>query len=418
MSPPSHHVYRLFEVTGIELEYAVVDGALNPRCLVEEAFRRICGRSTSEFLYRQAGFSNELAAHVLEIKTPHPHRNLAHAEADLVDGVSFFTRVLREQFDARLLPTAMHPFMHPSETTLWRRAGRRIYRAYARVFPIHQHGWVNVQCSHINLPFGTEQQTVTLHNAIACLLPYLPALTASSPIIEGKLGPSVDNRLAFYRTNQAKLPEISGDVIPEYMTSYRQYRREILAPMYRMLRGIRGGAVLAHEWVNSRGAIPRFGRRAIEIRTLDTQECVKMDVAMAVFVRGVLKWMVKQLRAGSLVLPAHAMLVQDFRRVVARGNRARVYATHLRHPSDRSGTTSPEKVLLALLEAAACETPAREQGFLPLVERQIRMGNLAERIVRVVRRYGGRTSARRAAAIRGIYGDFMECLEHNTPWDG
>lgn len=143
-----------------------------------------------------------------------------------------------------------------------------------------------------------------------------------------------------------------------------------------------------------------------------------MDVAMAVFVRGVLKWMVKQLRAGSLVLPAHAMLVQDFRRVVARGNRARVYATHLRHPSDRSGTTSPEKVLLALLEAAACETPAREQGFLPLVERQIRMGNLAERIVRVVRRYGGRTSARRAAAIRGIYGDFMECLEHNTPWDG
>ena len=418
MTPSSRDTYRLFEVTGIELEYAVVDGALNPRCLVEEAFRRICGRPTSEFQYRRAGFSNELAAHVLEIKTSHPHQDLAQAEADLVEGVRFFTCVLREQFDARLLPTAMHPFMHPSETALWRRAGRRIYRTYARIFPIHHHGWVNVQCSHINLPFGTERETVTLHNAIACLLPYLPALTASSPIYEGKLGPSVDNRLAFYRTNQARIPQITGEVIPEFMTSYRQYRREILAPIYRTLRCIRGGAVLAHEWVNSRGAIPRFGRRAVEVRTLDTQECVKMDIAMAVFVRGALAWMVKQLLAGSLVLPAHAMLVQDFRRVIAGGNRARVYATHLRHPSDRSGTTSPEKVLLPLVEAAALETSAMERDFLSLVERQIRTGNLAERIMRAVQRYGGRTFTRRAAAIRGIYEDLIICLERNAPWQG
>lgn len=419
MIPPTHHAYRLFEVTGIELEYAIVDRALRPRCLVEDAFGCIWGRPTSEFQYRQVGFSNELAAHVLEIKTPRPHHNLAKAEADLVEGVRFLSRVLRERFDAQLLPTGMHPFMRPSDTTLWRRAGRRIYETYARIFPIHQHGWMNVQCSHINLPFGTEHETVTLHNAIACLLPYLPAVAASSPIYEGKIGSSVDNRLAFYRTNQTRIPQITGDVIPEFATSYQQYRREILAPIYHTLRRIRGGETLAHEWVNSRGAIPRFGRRAIEIRTLDTQECVKMDIALAVFVRGALAWMVKQLLAGSLILPEHAMLVQDWRRVVARGNRARVHAIHLRPPSDRSGReTTPQKVLRRLLKYAAQETPPTESFYLPFVEARIRTGNLSERILGAVRRYGGKTEARRATAIRSIYQELIDCLEKNMPWKG
>jgi len=39
--------------------------------------------------------------------------------------------------------------------------------------------------------------------------------------------------------------------------------------------------VLRHEWLNSRGAIPRFDRSAIEIRVVDTQECPQTDVAIA-----------------------------------------------------------------------------------------------------------------------------------------
>ena len=73
--------YRLFEVTGIELEYPVVDGDLNARCLVEPLFRRIAGRPTSDAEYRETIFSNELAAHVFEIKTREPERSLARAES-------------------------------------------------------------------------------------------------------------------------------------------------------------------------------------------------------------------------------------------------------------------------------------------------------------------------------------------------
>lgn len=411
-------MYPFFQVTGIELEYGVVDRDLWPRCLVEDAFRYISGRPTSEFQYRKVGFSNELAAHVLEIKTINPYKNLAQAEADLVQGLRFLTRVLREQFGARLLPTGMHPFMLPSKTTLWRRAGRRIYRAYAQLFPIQHHGWLNLQCCHINLPFGTEGETMALHNAISCLLPYLPALSASSPIYEGRLGPHVDNRLAFYRTNQVRIPQITGDVIPEFIKSYRQYRQEVLAPIYRTLHAIHGGKVLAHEWVNSRGAILRFGRRAIETRILDTQECVKMDIAIAVFFRAVLKWMVRRLQEGVFVLPNHRMLVRDFHKVITEGSRARIDATHLRPPSDRSGNvTSPKKVLLRLLEYAERETSSAESFYLPLVEGRIRRGNLSERITQTVRKQAGRTQAQRTAAMRRVYEELISCLEQNTPWE-
>jgi carboxylate-amine ligase len=365
------------------------------------------------------GFSNELAAHVFEIKTLTPQKNLTQAEAGLGQGLRYFTQVLQEQFGVRLLPTGMHPFMLPSETTLWRRAGRQIYRTYARLFPIHEHGWLNIQSCHVNLPFGTEQETVVLHNAIACLLPYLPALAASSPLYEGALGPHVDNRLTFYRTNQKRIPQITGQVIPEFMASYQQYRGEVLQPIYRALDGLSAGARLKHEWVNSRGAILRFNRRAIEIRVLDTQECIKMDIAITVFIRGALKRIVRQLQREALALPEHAMLVQDFNSVVARGSRARVYATHLRPPSDRSGSlTTPRKVLLRLLEYAQEETPEVERSYLPLVEKRIRGGNLSERIIRAIQQRGGRGQSQGVAAIRSVYQELMECLEKNTPWEG
>ena len=104
-------------------------------------------------------------------------------------GVRRLARALREQLGGRLLPTGMHPFMRPDETRLWPRAGKRIYETYARVFLIREHGWLNVQSSQINLPFGNEHETVLLHNAIACILPYL-ALAASSPFVEARPGPA------------------------------------------------------------------------------------------------------------------------------------------------------------------------------------------------------------------------------------
>ncbi len=408
--------YRLFEVVGLELEYPVVNADLAPQCLVEAAFRRYRGRPTSDIEAANVGFSNELAAHVFEIKTIRPQRSLERIERQLVRGLGRFAALLEAEFGARLLPTGMHPFMRPGDTTLWSRAGRRIYRSYDRIFGIGGHGWLNVQASHVNLPFGTEEETMRLHNAIACLIPYLPALSASSPIFEGRIGPFVDNRLAFYRHNQRRIPLITGAVVPELVGSFREYRRRILKPIYRVLDDVPGGEVLQHEWVNSRGAIIRFMRRAIEIRVIDVQECVKADVAVALFVREALRWMVEQLRSGDMTLPNHDVLVADFTAVIHRGQAATVDAPHLR-PSRRR-PTSARAVLELLGERVAERTPLPERAYLPLLADRIDRGNLSERIATRVRAPAVQSGRKRRVVIRDVYEELAACLRDNTPWEG
>jgi carboxylate-amine ligase len=408
--------YRLFEVVGLELEYPVVDGDLEPRCLVEPAFRWFHGRPTSDIEFDNVGFSNELAAHVFEIKTIAPERTLDRAERQLVSGLRRFASVLRSRFGARLLPTGMHPFMRPEATALWPRAGQRIYRTYDRIFGIRGHGWLNVQASHVNLPFGTEAETVAMHHAIACLLPYLPALAASSPIYEGRIGPYVDNRLAFYRTNQRRIPPITGDVVPEFVGSFREYRSRILKPIYRALDPIPGGDVIQHEWVNSRGAIMRFMRRAIEIRVLDVQECVRADVAIAVFVRGALRWMVEEIRSGTMPLPAHGVLVSDFGKTVRSGRTAPVEAPHLARARATRRLTA-RHVLEGLAERAGSHVAATEAPYLRVVADRLARGNLSERIAAAVRRRAPRTGARQRAVIREVYEELAGCLDRNETWD-
>ena len=52
--------------------------------------------------------------------------------------------------------------------------------------------------------------------------------------------------------------------------------------------------VLRHEFLNSRGAIARFDRGAIEIRVLDVQENPRADTAIACFMTAVLKMLCRE----------------------------------------------------------------------------------------------------------------------------
>lgn len=420
-APPRTPPYELFQVVGLELEYPIVGPDLEVLHLVEPAFRRIHGRPTSELLHGGAGFSNELADHVFELKTAVPEKSLVEAERVLAGGVRFFAGELADGWGARLLPTGMHPLMDPAEGRLWRRAGRAVYETYDRVFGVRGHGWLNLQSCHVNLPFGrSDAETVRLHDAICLLLPYLPALAASSPLVEGRPGPAVDNRLAFYRGNQARVPAVAGRVVPEYMESPAAYRRTVLGGIYRALGALPEAARLHHEWVNSRGAIVRFSRRAVEIRVLDTQECPRMDVAVAAFVRGALAWLVAALEAGGVERPDHALLVADYEAAVAAGRAAAVTSPHLPAALDLPATPGGRApragdVLAALLEPARRHLDAAERPYLDLVERRLSRGNLSERILR---RLDGVAERARPGAIRALYGELADHLWENRPWWG
>jgi glutathione synthase/RimK-type ligase-like ATP-grasp enzyme/gamma-glutamyl:cysteine ligase YbdK (ATP-grasp superfamily) len=415
---PRRH-YRPFEVAGMELEYAIVDQELNPASLVEETLRVIAGRPTSDVELQGFGYSNEIADHVLELKTLAPTASLQTAEELLARGVERLARLLRERFEARLLPTAMHPWMDPRRARLWTRSNTAIYQTYERIFDVRTHGWMNVHAAHLNLPLGREEEGVALHNAAALLVPYLPALAASSPVYDGKLQPQADSRMAWILEHQARLPESQGQIVPEYVESFADYRKRILAPMYAALGRFEDAGRLRNEFLNARGAVIRFARKALEIRVVDTQECVRLDVAIAAFARSVLRHLTRQLLAGKLTLPPHALLVADLRATVRDGSAARVLAPHLGDGlrRDADGTACARDVLNTLLDGARRNVRKDEASYLDLVERIIETGTLSERIRAALEPYSGDEAAFRDR-LRDLYSDLADCLERNEPWAG
>src|SRR5678815_4652510 len=79
------------------------------------------------------------------------------------------------------------------------------------------------QSTHLNLPFYDDEEFAKLHAAVRMILPILPALCASSPILDGKFTGMMDTRLRYYKTNQSRIPSITGKVIPEAVFSRRNY---------------------------------------------------------------------------------------------------------------------------------------------------------------------------------------------------
>lgn len=293
MNAPLH----LFEGYGIELEYAIVDtGDLGVRPICDALLRAATGEDGAcEAERGPIGWSNELCAHVIELKTAGPVPDLTDAVAEAFTADVRQATTWLEPLGARLLPTAMHPTMDPArDAKLWPHEGKAVYAAYDRIFGCSGHGWANLQSCHLNLPFCGDDEFGRLHLAIRAVLALLPALAASSPMMDGRITGVLDNRLAVYRNNQRKLASIIGQIVPEPVTTRQRYEAEILAPMYAEISTSDPGGELQHEWLNSRGAIARFERNAIEIRLLDVQETPFADLAIALLVRETVRALVQE----------------------------------------------------------------------------------------------------------------------------
>jgi glutamate---cysteine ligase / carboxylate-amine ligase len=285
--------YTLFSRFGLELEYMLVaNESLDVRAVVDELFRRATGELASDVERGDITWSNELVAHVVELKTTDPAPQLSGLAAKFHRQVTEIN-TLAGELGARLMPTAMHPWMQPrAETRLWPHDNSEVYQAFDRVFQCQGHGWANLQSTHLNLPFANDAEFGRLHAATRLVLPLLPALAASSPICEGQAAGLLDARLDAYRHNARRIPSVTGAVVPEAVFTPAAYRAEILEPLYADIRPHDPGGVLQHEWLNARGAIARFERNTIEIRVLDVQEHPAADLAIAVLVVAVLEALV------------------------------------------------------------------------------------------------------------------------------
>jgi carboxylate-amine ligase len=406
MSEPLH----LFEGYGIELEYAIVDrGDLHVRPICDLLLAEASGElGASQAERGTIDWSNELCLHVVELKTAGPAPDLTDALAEAFIAELRQAHAWLEAHGAMILPGAMHPTMDPArDARVWPHAGKEIYGTYDRIFGCAGHGWANLQSAHLNLPFNGDEEFGRLHLAIRAVLPLLPALAASSPVMDGRLTGVLDNRLAVYRENQRRLASIIGHVIPEPVTTRAQYEAEILAPMYAEIAPLDPEGELQHEWLNSRGAIARFERDAIEIRLLDVQETPYADLAIALLVREAVRALVDARWVSHAELAAldTVALAGVLDRTIAEADAAVIdHAPLLRALGCGEGRLSAAEVWTHLAEALLLAPHPERRKLRDALSRILGHGPLARRLTRALGR------APSPARIDAVYRGLGECL--------
>ncbi|HET8937738.1 MAG TPA: glutamate-cysteine ligase family protein [Polyangiales bacterium] len=395
---------HLFEGYGIELEYMIVDQeTLAVRPIADKLMEQVGGGYDREVDLGEVAWSNELALHVIEMKSNGPSSTLSglapkfQANVERIDG-------LLAPMGARLLPTAMHPFMDPSrEMRLWPHEDDVIYKTFDRIFDCRGHGWANLQSTHINLPFSGDDEFGRLHAAIRLVLPLIPGLAASSPFVEGKKTALLDSRLDVYRRNSKAVPICAGRVVPERVFTRAEYEGKLLQSIYDALKPHDPEGILAHEWSNSRGCIARFERSAIEIRLLDIQECPVADIALAAVVVGAVRMLVEERYCDTQVqrkfdeVGLAAQLIDGIRDADQALITDAALLSAFGFPG--KGPARQRDVWQHVIESVVAKDPGYRE-WAPALKLYVEQGCLARRIV----------SACEHAELVDVYGQLARCL--------
>ncbi len=379
--------FHLFQAFGVELEYMIVD---------RETFR--VAPITDRLLEAAAALPG---ASVDEEEDPeHP------GSVELGDAA----------WSNELAPT----MVPDRDMKLWPHGYSEVYGAFNRIFDCRGHGWSNLQSAHLNLPFQIDESADTpegefgrLHAAIRFLLPIMPALSASSPIMDGRPTGLMDNRLEVYRHNARAVPIVSGRVVPEAVFTKKDYDATIFQAIYAALAPHDPQGVLRHEWANSRGAIARFSRNTIEVRVLDVQECPSCDLAVLAAITSAIR-AVCEGRLGDLaelrtwgVEPLHRILMS----VIRDGDLAKIqdaaYLKALGYPGAACTAGELWRHLTARTLAGDAALHAEVNPALGVI---LEHGCLARRIIAAT---GANPDD---ATIERVYRRLGECLANNTPF--
>jgi hypothetical protein len=305
----------------------------------------------------------------------------------------------------------MHPWLDPSDAQLWPHDSRA-YAMLDKIFSCQRHGWVNSLTATLELPFAGDEEFARLHAAARFLLPILPGLAASSPVVDGERNGVLDNRLVAARGNCARIPSVAGEIVPEPIGSTGEYHERVLEPMYRDLEPHDPEGALRHETLNARGAIARLERSSVEIRVLDMQETPAMDVAYAALIVEVLKLLCAErwLDAPGMNRWPAAQLKLLLELAARRGEGAGIGdKQYLAAFGMRSSGTELKGLWEHLIETVSARG-SLDAATGRLLEHYLRHGTLATRISKAVGLLPGRTT------IARVYEDLCEALADGTPF--
>lgn len=391
--------YKTLEVLGPEHEFSLVNSEMKPMPIVEKVINEYYGRIANFICLPKFAFRTEFPLHIIELKAANPFKSPQIFEEIMQNAIATFLDFVGEKYHAQLLGTGMHPLLYLKETGLL--PCSEVAKELRKIFPLARHGWLNLQSFQLNLPYSTEDEAILLYNALINLCTYLPALSASSPICEGHLIPYVDFRLYHYKIKSLEVPSVAGDVVPEHIFSFNQFRNQVSDVYLRDLANAGVSTKTFVDYINQRAVVLKFARKAVEMRVMDEQECIKSDVALSCFVSSTIRGL---MAINTEILP-HQLLVNDYNSIIENGLEAEVQ--HF------AGKTA-RQVCQYFFNLASKYANETEKKYLWIVKKRIKEGNLSDLIRRRVLNKAQRTTFEEA--IISVYSKLAECLSDNQPY--
>jgi len=287
---------------------------------------------------------------------------------------------------------------------------------FSRFFSCRGHGWRNTCSAYLDLPFEDDEAFTRLHAAIRVILPIIPALTASSPFIEGKFTGRMSNRFHLETDRFSDHPILCGNLIPEPVFTERRYRETIFQDIQKAFHTseppVSNDTVEVEpdpEKFNRRGAVPFFSNHFLRLRMSDPQECPAADMAVFKLIIEVIRALVHETFSSHEEQLAAPMgdLTGIIRDAAAGGLKTEVISSgYLAFFGLDEPTTIGAiwKHLFDYLSKDPVRPLAMYEHELSVILEQ---GSLAERILTVL---GENPQPEK---IRSVWGNLCDCLDQN-----
>jgi hypothetical protein len=200
---------------------------------------------------------------------------------------------------------------------------------------------------------------------------------------------------------------MAGMVIPENVFSKKDYNAVIFEPINKAIKPFDTDNILEHHFLNSRGAIARFDRNAIEIRLVDIQECPKADIGICVLIIEVLKLLVneKLTRISEQKKWQKEDLFAILNATIKEGENYTIVNSDYLELFDLENSISVKKVWQHLYRLAKPSIHKSHHEALDIV---LEKGTLSTRILNALKDDFSEEN------IKKIYKNLSDCLENNT----
>lgn len=285
--------HQIVPEIGVSIEYMIADRTtLEPKPLIRELLDSLGGEDQKAPAGKSLKWKAGYQAHIFRICSAFPQINLNTLEHAIADEQKIVNRILAE-YGAILLPGGMHPFINPFAISV-SPSSDPLATLYDRLFDTRGHSWVNLSRTYVEFPYRNEEMLQRLQAALRIILPIIPALSAASPIVEGKFSGRIDNGLRYARGRYNKFPAIAGQIIPEPFYTERKYQEMVLDKIKAQLAPVDPEGLIHPAMINYRGVVPDFQGKRLILQIMEPQECVAADMAIVKLVHEAVRFMLEE----------------------------------------------------------------------------------------------------------------------------